>query len=75
MNSEFESLAKKIEDLAQLTISLRAENAELRRTAVELKGENADLQKRIDEAHARVAALFELLPIDENVDLKDEEVA
>ena len=63
MNFEFDELAQKIERLADLTKTLRAENAELRRNAGALHALNLELQQRMDEAQRRVSALIALLPI------------
>ncbi|HVL77429.1 MAG TPA: DUF904 domain-containing protein [Noviherbaspirillum sp.] len=48
--------------LAELTQSLRRENADLRLSLATKSAENADLSRRIDEAYQRVAALLEKLP-------------
>jgi cell division protein ZapB len=71
MNSEFDLLAEKINGLAELAQALRRENAELRLKVTEMTAENADLSRRMLEAHQRVAALLEKLPLSEH----DEEVA
>ncbi|AIY40223.1 hypothetical protein LT85_1065 [Collimonas arenae] len=69
MISEFHQLSEKIGQLAELTHTLRRENAELRLRAKglqndcdDLKSQNAELQQRINEAHQRVAALLEKFP-------------
>lgn len=71
MISEFHLLSKKIDELAELTQSLRRENADLRLKAAALMTENADLSRRMQEAHRRVAALLEKIPVSE----QDEEAA
>lgn len=72
MNSEFELLSQKVERLAELAQTLRNENNELRRDVVGLRTQNQDLKQRIEQAHARVAAVLAQLPED---DLDDEEAA
>ncbi|MEO6919532.1 MAG: cell division protein ZapB [Collimonas sp.] len=69
MISEFHQLSEKIGLLAELTHTLRRENAELRLRAKglqgdhdDLKSQNAELQQRINQAHQRVAALLEKFP-------------
>lgn len=71
MISEFHLLSKKIDELAELAQSLRRENADLRLKAAALMTENADLSRRMQEAHRRVAALLEKIPVSE----QDEEAA
>lgn len=62
MISEFELLAEKVAKLAELAHALRRENGELRRDVAALTADNNDMQQRMQEAHARVAALLEQLP-------------
>ncbi|MDY7545199.1 DUF904 domain-containing protein [Glaciimonas sp. CA11.2] len=62
MISEFHQLSEKVRLLAELTQTLRHENADLRKNAATLVSENADLVKRINEAHRRVAALLDKIP-------------
>ncbi len=62
MISEFELLAGKVEQLAELAHALRLENAELRRNAVAVTAENKDMQQRMLRAHERVATLLAQLP-------------
>ncbi len=71
MISEFLWLSKKIEQLAELAQSLRRENAELRLQAAAMALENAELSKRMAEAHVRVTALLDKIP----VRAQDEEIA
>lgn len=71
MITDFHNLSEKIGQLADLTQSLRSENADLRLKAVALAAENAELTRRMQEAHDRVAALLEQIPAQE----KDEETA
>lgn len=66
MTSEFDELSEKIQRLADLTQSLRQDNAELRRTVSRLAAENEDLAGRMQQAHQRVAALLEKIPASES---------
>jgi cell division protein ZapB len=72
MISDFNQLSEKIGQLAEMAHALRRENAALRVSAVTLTAENADLQQRIEEAHQRVMALLERIPVP---DADDEEEA
>lgn len=65
MTSEFDQLSEKIIRLAELTQSMRRENAELRRTVATLTAENAELDARMQQAHKRVAALLDQIPATE----------
>ncbi len=71
MNSDFDLLSEKINGLAELAHALRRENAELRLKVSAITAENAELAGRMREAHQRVAALMEKLPLSEH----DEEAA
>ncbi len=71
MISDFNQLSEKIGHLAEMTRALRRENAELRMNAANMEAENANLLQRIEEAHQRVTALLERIPVPED----DEEVA
>jgi uncharacterized protein (TIGR02449 family) len=71
MVSEFHQLVEKVAQLAELTQALRRENSELRQQAAAVSAENADLFRRMEQAHERVAALLEKLPLSE----QDEEAA
>lgn len=71
MISDFQQLSEKIDELAALAQSLRRENADLRLTMTALAAENADLSRRMQEAHQRVSALLENMPVPET----DEEAA
>jgi len=62
MIADFQELSDKIEQLAELTLSLRRENAQLRQANAALVAENLGYQKRLAEAHARVSALLEHIP-------------
>ncbi len=71
MISDFHDLAEKISQLAELTLSLRGENAELRARALTLETENEDLARRMQEAHDRISLLLKKIPSLDNV--QDEE--
>lgn len=62
MVSEFHQLSEKIAQLAELTQSLRRENAELRLSLASLTAENAELASRMDEASRRITALLDMIP-------------
>lgn len=62
MTSEFHLLFEKINQLAELTQSLRRENADLRLNTAAVVAENADLSKRMQEAYKRISALLEKIP-------------
>jgi FtsZ-binding cell division protein ZapB len=65
MISEFQDLSDKIDRLAQLTQSLRAENYLLRQANVLLSAENLAFKERLLEAQRRVEALLGQLPAPE----------
>jgi cell division protein ZapB len=65
MISEFQDLSDKIDRLAQLTQSLRAENHLLRQANSLLSGANAALEDRLAQAQRRVEALLEHFPAPE----------
>ena len=62
MISDFQELSDKIAQLAELTHSLRRENAQLRQANSALVAENVGYQRRLAEAHQRVSALLEQIP-------------
>jgi len=62
MISQFHHLSGKIDQLAELTLSLRRENADLRMYIAALTTENNGYAKRMQEAHQRISALIEKLP-------------
>jgi len=62
MISEFQDLSDKIDRLAQLTQSLRAENYLLRQANTLLSAENLAFKERLIEAQRRVEALLDGLP-------------
>ena len=62
MISEFQDLSDKIDRLAQLTQSLRAENYLLRQANSLLSAENAAFKERLGLAQQRVEALLAQFP-------------
>ena len=64
MISEFQELSDKIDQLAEMTMALRRENAELRQRNVALSAEAQAYQLRLAEASRRVSALLEQSPPD-----------
>ena len=62
MISEFHDLSVKIDRLAELTQSLRRENAHLRQSNALLSAENVAFMDRLGEAQRRVEALLAKLP-------------
>ncbi|MGI4719819.1 MAG: hypothetical protein ACRYF6_15730 [Janthinobacterium lividum] len=62
MISEFQDLSDKIDRLAQLTQSLRAENQLWRQANKLLAAENAAFKERLGQAQQRVEALLAQLP-------------
>jgi FtsZ-binding cell division protein ZapB len=62
MISDFQDLSDKIAQLAEMTQSLRRENALLRHTNVQLCNENIAYLERLAEAQRRVQALLEKIP-------------
>jgi uncharacterized protein (TIGR02449 family) len=62
MISEFQDLSDKIDRLAQLTQSLRAENHLLRQANSLLSAENAAFKERLGLAQQRVEALLAQFP-------------
>ncbi|MCC2971006.1 hypothetical protein [Massilia sp. IC2-476] len=65
MISEFQDLSDKIDRLAQLTQSLRAENHLLRQANSLLSAENQEFKERLVQAQYRVEALLAELPLPE----------
>lgn len=65
MISEFQDLSDKIDRLAQLTQSLRAENYLLRQANSLLSAENIAFKERLIEAQRRVETLLEQFPAPE----------
>ena len=64
MISEFQELSDKIDQLAEMTMALRRENAELRQRNVALSAEAQAYQLRLIEATRRVSALLQQIPPD-----------
>ncbi len=62
MAPDFQKIAEKITQLAELTQQLRRENADLRLHADALTAENADLSSRMQTARQKVANLMERYP-------------
>ena len=62
MISEFHDLSDKIDRLAELTQSLRRENATLRQSNALLAAENSAFMERLSEAQHRVEALLATIP-------------
>jgi len=74
MISEFHDLSDKIDRLAELTQSLRRENATLRQSNALLAAENEAFMERLSEAQRRVEALLARIPAepDDTAHIKDE---
>ena len=62
MISEFQDLSDKIDRLAQLTQSLRAENYLLRQANTLLSAENLSFKERLLAAQQRIEAMLDELP-------------
>jgi hypothetical protein len=62
MISDFQDLSDKIARLAEMTMSLRRENAVLRQSNALLSAENIAFMERLTEAQRRVEALLEKIP-------------
>ncbi len=62
MISEFQDLSDKIDRLAQLTQSLRAENKLWQQANKLLNAENAAFKNQLAQAQQRVEALLAMLP-------------
>jgi FtsZ-binding cell division protein ZapB len=62
MISDFQELSDKITQLAELTKTLRRENAQLRQANAALVTDNMAYQRRLTEAYERVTALLEKIP-------------
>ncbi len=75
MISEFHQLSEKIDQLAALAHSLRRENADLRIYTAALVAENTAISKRMEEAHRRVSALMDKIPLSEQDSEQDEATA
>jgi hypothetical protein len=76
MISDFQDLFDKIDRLAELTASLRRENAILRQTNALLSAENIAFMERLTEAQRRVETLLEKIPApDSAIPATDDEAA
>lgn len=64
MISEFQELSDKIDQLAEMTMALRRENAELRHLNTALFEQAQEHQARLIEASRRISALLEQIPPD-----------
>ncbi|TFW27682.1 hypothetical protein [Duganella callida] len=62
MISEFQALSDKIDQLAELTVTLRRENAQLRQGNAALMAQNIDFTRRMQEATQRLDALLNQVP-------------
>ena len=62
MISEFHDLSDKIDRLAELTQSLRRENATLRQSNAILAAENEAYMERLSQAQRRVESLLASIP-------------
>lgn len=72
MISEFHDLSDKIDRLAELTQSLRRENATLRQSNAILAAENEAYMERLSQAQRRVESLLASIPAEP--DASDEPV-
>jgi len=63
MNFDFESLAEKVNQLAELSITLRKENNVLRIRNAELISEQNRMKERLQEARERIEVLINRLPV------------
>jgi len=69
MTSEFDQLSEKISLLAELTQTLRRENADLRLQVASLSSENQHMEQKMREAKERVFALIEAIPAPDNKEI------
>ena len=69
MISEFNDLSDKIDRLAELTASLRRENATLRQSNAILAAENEAFMERLSQAQRRVEALLATMPPESGADV------
>lgn len=75
MISDFKLLLEKIQQLADLSASLRRENADLRHQSARLQADNAELAQRMQEAHERIVTVMAQLPDQSVTDDNSEEPA
>ena len=71
MISDFQDLSDKIDRLAEMTASLRRENAGLRQTNAMLLAERQGLTALLAESTRRVEALLEKIPAPDRTDTTD----
>jgi len=71
MISEFQDLSDKIDQLAEMTHTLRRENAQLRQANAALVAENMGYQRRLSEASGRLEALLGKIPGLDSTDTED----
>ncbi len=71
MISDFQELSDKIDQLAEMTASLRRENAQLRQANAALVAENIGYQRRLSEASGRLEALLGKIPGLDSTDTED----
>lgn len=71
MISEFQELSDKIDQLAEMTQTLRRENAQLRQANAALVAENIGYQRRLGEASGRLEALLGKIPGLDSADTDD----
>jgi hypothetical protein len=62
MIPDFQELSDKIDQLAEMTVALRRENAQLRQANAALVADNIGYQRRLGEAANRIEALLEHVP-------------
>lgn len=62
MIPDFQELSDKIDQLAEMTVALRRENAQLRQANAALVADNIGYQRRLSEAATRIEALLEHVP-------------
>ena len=65
MISEFQQLAKKVDQLVALVNTVRDENADLRCQLAKLSETNQELTQRIQAAHERVSEVLNNAPFTE----------
>lgn len=67
MISDFQELSDKIDQLAELTQTLRRENSQLRQANAALVADNVGYMRRLSEAHERVSTLLAKIPAHDTV--------
>jgi len=72
MISDFQELSDKIDQLAEMTVALRRENAQLRQANAALVVDNMGYQRRLSEASGRVEALLEKIPVLDEADAEQQ---